>query len=88
MNICARSLLSLIFLHFSPLFSLHALDAAKLLDRGKHPVPVLHLCTEEACDKYTEGWKVWGLFLGEIWVISYIIPTENHSLWHFMTGGW
>lgn len=43
---------------FSPIFSLHALDSAKLLDRGKNPVPVLHLRTEEACDKYTEGWKV------------------------------
>lgn len=33
----------------------------------------------------------YGGFLGEIWVIYlffYIMPTDNHSLWHFMTGGW
>lgn len=51
-------LLSLIFLHFCPVFSLHALDSAKLLDRGKHSGCKLHLRTEEACDKCTEGWKV------------------------------
>lgn len=75
-------MLSLTFLHFSP-FSAFMLSTQLnyLIEEKTLSLYCICVLKRHVTNILKDG--RYGGFLGEIWVIIDIMPTENHSLWYF-----